>query len=99
MIPGCEWTLRVNGRAEPIQKPNPLLDEVMPTGDHEDDNTTILQALRVSIEEVYGHCPRAYLFGDLWNVDKIEKAREEDANRYWMGRLMAGIAKKQAVRG
>ncbi len=96
MIPGSEWTLRVNGRARMIQKPDPLLDDVMPTGDHSDDNTRILQGLCVEIEEVYGHCPRAYLFGDVWNTEKIEKAQDQDANRYWMGRLMAGLMKERA---
>lgn len=96
MIPGCEWTVRVNGRATPLQKSDDLLDGVMPTGDHEDDNTRILQALEIQIDEVYAHCPRAYLFGDLWNTEKIAAAKEKDANRYWMGRIMSGLTKKPA---
>ena len=94
MIPGCEWTLRVNGRARAIQRDDERLAGIEPTGDHRDDNTRILQALYVEIDQVYAHCPRAYLFGDLWNVDKIASAKERDANRYWMGRFMGAIRER-----
>ena len=91
MIPGCEWTVRVNGKARAIQKDDERLSGIEPTGDHDDDNTRIIQALVIEIDEVYAHCPRAFLFGDVWNTDKIAATKEQDANRYWMGRMMAAI--------
>lgn len=71
MIPGMNVTARVNGRITVL--------EVDAVGDllgnpevfWEDDNTRLIQAIRIDIDEAYLHCPRAFQFAALWDADTI----------------------------
>lgn len=76
MIPGIEWTVRVNGRAQVITGE----DAASQTGglavQWRDDNTKLLQGLLIEVEEAYRHCPRAYKFADLWDIETIEANRQ-----------------------
>jgi hypothetical protein len=92
LIPGCDWTVRVNGRARIVDRDAEGLRGIDPEVFASDDNTKILQGLVVEVEEAYAHCPRAFLFSKLWDTKTIEKARSEDLNRYWLDRWRESMA-------
>ena len=71
-IPGLNETLRVNGRAkvlqsEEVEKWNLTLEVSNP-----DDNSKVLQGVLVEVQEAYGHCPRAFNFSKLWDIEYIQ---------------------------
>jgi PPOX class probable FMN-dependent enzyme len=60
IIPGRDTTLRVNGRAAVSAAPE-LLERLTPVG--RPPRTAIV----VEAEEVYGHCPKAFVRSKLWD--------------------------------
>lgn len=62
MIPGTEETLRVNGRAEITGDPE-LLGRLAARGQD------ALLAIRVSVEECFFHCAKAFRRSSLWKPD------------------------------
>ena len=60
VIPGRDTTLRVNGRAAVSAEPG-LLDRLTPVG--KPPKTAIV----VQAEEVYTHCPKAFVRSKLWD--------------------------------
>jgi PPOX class probable FMN-dependent enzyme len=92
LIPGCDWTVRVNGRATAIDVKDDLLDGAAPEVLWQDDNTKVLQGMLIEVSEAYAHCPRAFLFSKLWETDRIEAAQKDDANKYWFQRWKDGFA-------
>ena len=60
VIPGRDTTLRVNGRAAVSADPE-LLDQITPVG--KPPRTAIV----VEAEEVYTHCPKAFVRSKLWD--------------------------------
>ncbi len=91
LMPGCDWTVRVNGRASVVNKEDGQLSDVDPEVFDPDENTQLLQGLMIEVTEAYAHCPRAFTFSKLWDTERIESARGEDANRYWVGRFVEDI--------
>lgn len=91
LIPGCDWTVRVNGRTSVVEKSDGRLTGIAPEVFAADENTKILQGLLLEVEEAYAHCPRAFTFSRLWDADAIGAARAGDANRYWLGRWKASM--------
>ncbi|MFO0687240.1 MAG: pyridoxamine 5'-phosphate oxidase family protein [Myxococcota bacterium] len=91
LIPGCDWTVRVNGRATVVGKSDGRLAGIDPEVFAPDENTKILQGLLLEVDEAYAQCPRAFTFSKLWDVPQIESARAADANRYWLGRWKASM--------
>ncbi|MER8187721.1 MSMEG_1061 family FMN-dependent PPOX-type flavoprotein [Kitasatospora sp. NPDC094015] len=63
VIPGREATLRVNGRACVSTDPG-LLARLTPVG------KPPRSAVVVEAEEVYGHCPKAFLRGAAWKPEQ-----------------------------
>ena len=59
LVPGRDETLRVNGRAR-LVRDAPWFDELAVKG-----RRPIL-ALVVDVEEVFGHCPKAFMRSRLW---------------------------------
>ena len=95
MIPGCDWTVRVNGRTSIVEKSDGRLAGIAPEVFESDENTKILQGILLEVDEAYAQCPRAFTFSKLWDVEAIGLARSRDANRYWLGRWkesMKGLA-------
>jgi PPOX class probable FMN-dependent enzyme len=95
LIPGCDWTVRVNGRVSVVDRHDGQLQGIAPEVFAPDENTRVQQALLLEVEEAYAHCPRAFTFSRLWDPAQIEAARAADANRYWLSRWresMAGLA-------
>jgi uncharacterized protein len=60
VIPGRDTTLRVNGRACVTSEPD-LLDRLAPVG--KPPRTAIV----LEAEEVYAHCPKAFVRSKLWD--------------------------------
>ena len=60
VIPGRDTTLRVNGRAAVSARPG-LLERLTPVG--KPPRTAIV----VEAEEVYAHCPKAFVRSKLWD--------------------------------
>ncbi len=62
LIPGCEETLRVNGRAEITADPE-VLSSLAARGQD------ALVAIRVTSEEVFFHCAKAFRRSSLWKPE------------------------------
>lgn len=60
VIPGRSWTLRLNGRACVTASPE-VLDRLTPVG--KPPRTAIV----VAADEVYTHCPKAFIRSDFWD--------------------------------
>jgi uncharacterized protein len=60
LVPGRGDTLRINGRARLVREA-PFLDQMVVRGHRP------LLALVVEIEEVFGHCSKAFLRSQLWD--------------------------------
>ena len=72
-IPGCADVARVNGKvrildADEVKKMQVDADVYNP-----DDRTVVIQGLLVEVEEAYGHCPRSLNFGEVWDIDQIQR--------------------------
>ncbi len=61
LIPGRDWTLRVNGRACVTSAPD-VLDRLAPVG------KPPRSAIVVKADEVYTHCPKAFVRSRLWDT-------------------------------
>jgi PPOX class probable FMN-dependent enzyme len=61
LIPGVEWTLRVNGRAT-IVRDEEVLERCAVGGKRP------LLGLAVEVEEAFLHCPKCFLRSDLWDT-------------------------------
>lgn len=62
MIPGRDQTLRVNGRARVTEAPH-VLERIEAVG--KPPRTAIV----VAADEVYAHCPKAFIRSKLWDPD------------------------------
>lgn len=70
LIPGREWTLRVNGRACVTDRPD-VLDRLTPVG--KPPRTAIV----VAADEVYTHCPKAFIRSKLWDPQTWPAAADQ----------------------
>lgn len=66
MIPGTTETLRINGKAE-LDASEELLDKLAARG------KPAVLALRVTIEECFFHCSKAFIRSNLWKPDTWPK--------------------------
>ena len=75
MIPGFNYTARVNGRVRIVEKAE--LDQMGIKGEvfDPDEEALTLQALWLDVDVAYGHCPRSLSFGRVWDVEQIEQNR------------------------
>ena len=75
LIPGISEVVRVNGTASIVSKEE--VDEygAVETHHHPDGDRDVLQGIVLTVEEAYGHCPRALSYSDLWNTDAIAVRR------------------------
>jgi len=86
MIPGCGLTVRANGRATVMDSDQLKRDGIEVEVFEPDERTTVMQALRIEIDEVYPHCPRAFRFSGLWDVATISANGETKSDKYWYQR-------------
>jgi len=66
IIPGEEWTMRINGAARIVDDPT-LLEQLSARG------RPAQLAIEVKIEECYFHCPRSFKRAELWNAEKFHR--------------------------
>ena len=78
MIPGLDTTVRVNGRAEIVDREELEKCRMTLSFHDPDDNAKHLQGLLIDVEEAYGHCPRAFKFSKLWDPDIIAENQSTD---------------------
>lgn len=71
-IPGENWTLRVGGNAQIVDDPA-TLDRLDTAGSKAKKPQL---AIRVDVEEVFLHCPKAFNHSDLWNPEKYGSFEE-----------------------
>lgn len=70
-IPGYESTARVNGTVGVLNKEQLAEMNIQLEIFNPDENAKMLQGLLLTVEEAYGHCPRALNFSKLWDVESI----------------------------
>ena len=66
LIPGEEWTMRINGHARITDEPE-LLEKLSARG------RPAQLAIEVKVEECYFHCPKSFKRAELWNADKFHE--------------------------
>lgn len=86
MIPGCDVTFRINGRARRVTQEDGGLEGINVEAFFEDDNTRILQGTLIEVDQAYIHCPRAFLFSEFWNTETIAKNKEANVTADWGSR-------------
>jgi PPOX class probable FMN-dependent enzyme len=82
VIPGVDWTLRVNGRATIVRDPG-LLDRCAVNGKRP------ALGIGVHVEEAYLHCPKCIIRSGLWDADR-QLLKGEQPSFAVMARDMAG---------
>jgi PPOX class probable FMN-dependent enzyme len=70
-IPGVNETVRVNGQATIVDKPELERLNIALSLHYTDDNSKLLQGLLIEVEEAFAHCPRALKFSNLWDMETI----------------------------
>jgi PPOX class probable FMN-dependent enzyme len=68
LVPGTNETLRVNGRAELTRDPA-ICARLVARGQ------PALLAIRVTVEECFFHCPKAFMRASLWSPDTWPRHR------------------------
>src|SRR6266705_2225060 len=66
IIPGEEWTMRINGQARVVDDP-PLLERLSARG------RPAQLAIEIKVEECFFHCPRSFKRAQLWNSARFQK--------------------------
>jgi hypothetical protein len=66
IIPGEEWTMRINGRARVVDDP-PILERLSARG------RPAQLAIEVKVEECFFHCPRSFKRAELWNPERFRR--------------------------
>jgi PPOX class probable FMN-dependent enzyme len=70
IIPGVEWTLRVNGRAT-IVRDEDVLERCAVGGKRP------LLGIAIDVEEAYHHCPKCFLRSKVWDTDEWMQKDEQ----------------------
>jgi hypothetical protein len=66
LIPGEEWTMRINGQARIVDDPA-TLERLSARG------RPAQLAIEVKVEECYFHCPRSFKRAELWNPNRFHR--------------------------
>lgn len=77
LIPGMNDTVRVNGQVTIVDKEDLDRRNIELALYEYDDNSKHLQGMLVEVTESYGHCPRAFSFSRLWDVEIISANQSE----------------------
>lgn len=78
-IPGLNYTARVNGRVRLVEREelDQMGSDINTEGEvfNPDQKALTQQALLLTVDEAYAHCPRSLSFSKLWDTEQIEKNR------------------------
>ncbi len=74
-IPGIDETVRINGSVNIVSNDEFNQLEIKLEVKNPDEKAKVLQGILVNVDEAYGHCPRAFTFAGLWDLDQIESNR------------------------
>ena len=66
-------TVRINGSVEIVSDQELKELEIALEVQNPDEKAKVLQGMLITIDEAYGHCPRAFTFADLWDKDQIDE--------------------------
>ena len=83
LIPAISAVARVNGTIEVIRKGEARFDALSSDVFSPDENTKLLQAILVHVDESYSHCPRAIGFSKLWDTDTINRNQQSSPISKW----------------
>ena len=72
-IPGVNETVRINGSVEIVSDQELKELEIALEVQNPDEKAKVLQGMLITIDEAYGHSPRAFTFADLWDKDQIDE--------------------------
>lgn len=76
-IPGVDATARVNGKVEVVDRETLLAKNMDLDIFNPDEEAKMIQGLLLTVEEAYGHCPRALKFSNLWDTATIAQHKAE----------------------
>ena len=77
MIPGMNETVRVNGKVTIADKEELDRQNLDLSLYEYDSNSKHLQGMVIEVVEAFIHCPRAFKFSHLWDVDEITANQAE----------------------
>ena len=72
MIPGVNDTVRVNGKATIVDKQDLDRRNIELSLHEYDENSKHIQGMLIEVTESYPHCPRAFKFSHIWDVEEIK---------------------------
>lgn len=82
-IPGLTSTARVNGSVEILRKGEALFDRLSLDVFAPDEHAKVLQAVLVTVQQSYSHCPRSLGFSKLWDTDTIQTNQSTPPIKKW----------------
>ncbi len=71
MIPGLNDTVRVNGNVTIVGKQELDRQNIELSLYEHDDNSKHLQGMLIEVVDAFPHCPRAFKFSHMWDVEEI----------------------------
>lgn len=83
-IPGITATCRVNGHVRVIRKSDEEFEQLKLEVFNPDEKAKVLQALLLTVDESYSHCPRALGFSRLWDTEVIESNITDSPISKWV---------------
>ena len=76
-IPGVNDTVRVNGKASIVSKEQLEEKNIELQLYETDEKSQHLQGMLIEVQESYGHCPRAFKFSKLWDLEIIDQNQKD----------------------
>ncbi len=83
LIPAITAVARVNGSVEIIRNGDENFNSLKLDVFSPDENSKLLQAIKINVKESYSHCPRALGFSKLWNTEVINNNQETSPISDW----------------
>ena len=83
VIPSINAIARVNGAIEILRKGDEKFDNLVLEVFSPDENSKLLQAILIKVDESYSHCPRAMGFSKLWDTEIIDKNKRNPPISKW----------------
>ncbi len=92
VIPGCDWSVRINGRVSVVDKSDGRLAGIAPEVFAPGEAAKVQQALLIEVDQAYAQCPRSFTRSGLWDTERITATRAKNPNEYWLERWKTSMA-------